>query len=346
MFRFNQIRKIAVTAICAYAIAVPAMAQSSLEDLIEKAGQEGEIVFNTLTTRTPAKTGSNLSAALQEKFGVDISVKMTTGAPAGVMAGTVMSEMKAGIRPSSDTLTMPLFTSSELDAAGNMEDIDWAAIGVPEVQISPSGHSVWVRTTPRTVVYNTNLVTGDDIPTRLEDLLDPKWRGKIAGPINGDSYATGVVPVLGEEAGVKWLEALYNDQDLALIPIPTDIPNRVANGEFPIGFGLSANYAGLVDKGAPIANAPIEKVTGVPYYQFVLKGAEHPNAAALVIYFLCCTAEGKQAMLEEMNWGLFDTEGSEPYEIAQGGRGVIPSAEWQLNEQGRVGIRLEEVLRH
>lgn len=124
----------------------------------------------------------------------------------------------------------------------------------------------------------------------------------------------------------------------------TDVPNRVANGEFAIGMGVPANYSGLVTKGAPIANAPLEKVSGQPYYSFVVKGAEHPNASALLIHFMCCTPEGRQALLDNMGWSMFDVEGSEQYELGRDGRGVVPGQEWQLTQQNRVAKEMDALI--
>jgi iron(III) transport system substrate-binding protein len=196
----------------------------------------------------------------------------------------------------------------------------------------------------RTVIYNTDMVKGDDIPTKYEDLLDPKWQGKIAGPAVGGAMATALAPVLGDDGGAEWVDEMLNRQKFVTISKLTDIPSRVANGEYPIGFGLSANYAGHVDKGAPLANAPIEKVAGLPYYQFVVEGAKHPNASALLTYFFCCTDEGRQTLNRDLHWSLHDTVGSEAYEIGGDGRAVIPSAEWQLNDMSAVIKRYDALL--
>lgn len=324
--------------------ALPALSQTLFEQVLAAAQAEGEVVIDTATTRFPAQTGPNLANALKEEFGVDLDVVITNSAPAPVMTGQIIAETKAGVPPTVDLVSVPLSFTKALNDSGAIEDIDWAAMGVKADLISPAGNSVWVNTIPRTVVYNVNLVTGDDIPTKLTDLLDPKWKGQIAGPGFGDAYGMIAAPVLGEEKAAEWLKALYEEQDLAVISSMTDGINRVANGEFKIGMGVPANYSGLVDKGAPIANAPLEKVGSQPYYSFVVKGAKHPNASALLAYFMCCTEAGRQALLANMNWSMFDVEGSEQYAVGSDGRGVTPSAEWQLNEQARVGREMDKLI--
>lgn len=332
----SKFRLPAVAAATWLLAAIAANAQTSLDQVIEKAGEEGTVAVNMSTTRYPAATAIGLSKAISDKFGIDLEIELVNTAPAPVGAGQLIQETKAGIAPSYDLFPLPLWHINAIHEANAIEHIDWPGMGVEPRLIGPNGHAVWIYTIPRAVVYNTNLVTGDDIPTKLEDLLDPKWKGKIAGPGFGGAFGMISVPVLGEEKAAEWLKALYEDQDLAIIRAMTDVSNKVANGEFAIGMGVPADYVGLRSKGAPIENAPLEKVGGQPYYTFVVKDAPHPNAAALLTYFLCCTEEGRAAQLEYMNAAHFDTPGSEAYEVGSNGRGVAPTPEWQVNEQARV----------
>jgi ABC-type thiamine transport system substrate-binding protein len=243
-------------------LAFPATAQTVLEDVIAKAGAEGAVSVNVSTTRFPAEAGPEISEALSAKFGVNIKVELINNKPVPVMAGQSTAEAKAGVKPSLDVFPLPLSFTKAIGDGGAIEKIDWAGMGVDPAFIDPAGNAVWIDTVPRAVFYNTDLLKGDDIPTKLEDLLDPKYKGKIAGPGFGDAYGMVSVPVLGEEAAANWLKALYTDQGLTVISSMSDVPIRVANGEFTIGMGVPANRTGLVDKGAPIANAPLESVGG------------------------------------------------------------------------------------
>lgn len=323
---------------------LPVAAQTTLEDVVAAAGAEGSVAINVSTTRFPAETGPNISAAMSEYFGVDIDVVLVNNSPVPVMAGQIVEENNAGITPSFDVFPLPLSFTVGIGEGGAIEEIDWAGIGVDPELIDPNGNAVWIDTVPRAVFYNTDLLTGDDIPTKLEDLLAPMFEGQIAGPGFGDAYGMVSVPVLGEEAAAEWLTSIYDDQGLTVIRSISDIPNRVAQGEFLIGMGVPANRTGLVDKGAPLANAPLESVGGQPYYMFVLKDAPNPNAGALLTYFFCCTQEGKDTMFETMGWAKFEYEGSEQNAIGGDGRGQVPTAEWQLTEQARVARAFDALI--
>lgn len=338
------ITSVAAMAAVVFAAALPANAQMTLDELVKKAGEEGKVDMNTSTTRYAATAAPGLSKAISEKFGIDLEIEFVNSSPVPVIAGQVIEEHKAGIKPSFDVFPLPLSFTKRIGEAGAIQKVDWTGIGVAPELIDPNGNAVWIHTIARAVVYNSNIVTGEDIPTKLDDLLDPKWKGKIAGPGFGDAYGMISVPVLGEEKGKEWVKALYEDQDLAVIRSMTDVPNRVANGEFAIGMGVPANYSGLVTKGAPIANAPLEKVGGQPYYMFVLENAAHPNAGALLAYFFCCTEEGRQAQLKHMGAAMFDVEGSEHNAVGGGDRGQVPTPEWQLNDQGRVAREMDALI--
>lgn len=334
----------ASAAAMAVSTVVPAAAEAGLEDLVKKAGEEGAVAMNVSTARFPPAAAAGLSKAISDKFGIDLTVELVNTSPVPVTAGQIVEETKAGVEPSFDAFPLPLAFTNPISDGGAIEAIDWAGLGINADLIDPKGNSVWVDTVPRAVYYNTNLVTADDIPTKLEDLMDPKWKGKIAGPGFGDAYSMVSAPVLGEEKAKEWIKTLYDDLGLTVIRSMSEVPNRVANGEFAIGMGAPANRTGLVTKGAPIANAPLEKVGGQPYYMFVVKNAPHPNAAALLTYFFCCTDEGKQAMFEQLGWAKFDYAGSEQNEIGGDGRGVVPDAEWQLMHQARLAKEFDKLI--
>ncbi|MBN9089454.1 MAG: extracellular solute-binding protein [Reyranella sp.] len=106
------------------------------------------------------------------------------------------------------------------------------------------------------ILQNTKLVPADRGPKSWADLLDPKWKGKIAftDPANsGSAYATVTMLVDlwgGGDAGWKKVGALF--KNLKVLNRSSLVFQGVGNGEYPLG--ISLEYAGPLwaAGGAPV----------------------------------------------------------------------------------------------
>jgi len=103
---------------------------------------------------------------------------------------------------------------------------------------SPDG--VWVGVTgrARTIVYNTKLVSSDEMPESIMDFTDPKWKGKIAwAPGNGSFQAaiTAMRAQIGDEKTVAWLKGIIANNPREY-PKNSAIVRAVGNGEAHVGF--------------------------------------------------------------------------------------------------------------
>jgi iron(III) transport system substrate-binding protein len=66
-------------------------------------------------------------------------------------------------------------------------------------------HREWVGTRLNIFVaaYNTKLVKKEDLPKTYQDLLNPKWKGKLGIEATDGDWFSGVIANLGEAAGLK-----------------------------------------------------------------------------------------------------------------------------------------------
>src|SRR4029079_14936970 len=66
-------------------------------------------------------------------------------------------------------------------------------------------HRQWTATriTACGAGYNTKLIGGADVPKRYEDLLDPKWKGKLAVEAGGAQVLLQPAPHPGEGTEVR-----------------------------------------------------------------------------------------------------------------------------------------------
>src|SRR5207244_7954567 len=133
-----------------------------------------------------------------------------------------------------------------------------------------------------TAAYNTRLVKTADLPKRYEDLLDPKWKGKLGIEANDHDWLSAVVTEMGEAKGLKLFRDIAAKNGLSVRKGHTLLANLVVSGEVPLALSAYAYKAEQLRKsGAPIdwfvippGVAPFEGAS-------VARRASHPNAAIL-----------------------------------------------------------------
>ena len=141
------------------------------------------------------------------------------------------------------------------------------------------------------ILQNTKLVPADQGPKSWADLLDPKWKGKIAftDPANsGSAYATVTMLVDlwgGGDAGWKKVGELF--KNLKVLNRASLVFQGVGNGEYPLG--ISLEYAGYVwaSNGAPLkviypSEGTVVAMEGVA----IVKGGPDPDSAKVFVDFI------------------------------------------------------------
>lgn len=131
--------------------------------------------------------------------------------------------------------------------------------------------------------YNTQLVKEADRPKTWQDLLDPKWKGKLAtSPITIGGTAWTQYDFMVVVLGGDYLKR-FVAQEPKLYTAYNPVVLAVARGESLAGVSAALNeYPLRVGQGAPIA--PVYPPEGVPatnYPLMLLAGAPHPAAAEL-----------------------------------------------------------------
>jgi iron(III) transport system substrate-binding protein len=152
---------------------------------------------------------------------------------------------------------------------------------------------LWIGTNLQilTINQNTQSIPAADGPKSWADLLNPKWKGKIAytNPANsGSSYvtATYLVSLWGDnEAAWQKLGALI--ANTKVLSRSTLVFNGNGNGEFPLG--ISLEYAGYLwaHNGAPVkVTYPTEGTVVLPEGIAIIKGAPNLDAAKQLVDFI------------------------------------------------------------
>lgn len=151
---------------------------------------------------------------------------------------------------------------------------------------------VWTpfTTMPYVIMYNKKLVSEADKPKAWKDVLDSRWKGKVAyadASKSGSSYTLLVtwLSIYGKnDAGWKFVEDLL--RQCKVLPKSSMTYQGVANGEYPIGLTFEQAAFDYLKGGAPIGLIYPSEGTAITLDgSALIKNAPHPNAAKLFLDF-------------------------------------------------------------
>jgi iron(III) transport system substrate-binding protein len=150
-------------------------------------------------------------------------------------------------------------------------------------------HREWIasRLNIFTLAYNTKVLKKADLPKSYAELLDPKWKGKLAVEANDDDWLAGTVTQMGYDKGVALFKEIANKNGVTVRKGHTLLANLVASGEVPIALTLY-NYKveQMKNAGAPMDWFALEPTIARPNGVGVNKNAPHPYAAVLFQDFI------------------------------------------------------------
>jgi len=194
----------------------------------------------TLLIYTGRKTkyAQPLFDAFTKETGIKITVKEGKTAQ---LANTILRE---GANSPADLFFAQ--DSSNLGALSNQGVLEvLPAETVKKVDARYAGPKAdWVGTSgrARVLVYNKKMVKAEELPKSIEDLADPKWKGRLGwAPGNGSfqSHVTAMIKVLGKDKTAAWVKALKANE-VQDFPKNTPIVKAVAEGK--VAAGLVNHY--------------------------------------------------------------------------------------------------------
>ena len=108
---------------------------------------------------------------------------------------------------------------------------------VSEWARSPQGLWVGISGRARVLVFNPERVSVSELPASIEDLTDPKWKGRLGwAPTNGSflTMVTGMRKLWGEERTRAWIDGMVAN-GASIYPNNTTQVAAVASGEIDVG---------------------------------------------------------------------------------------------------------------
>ena len=156
----------------------------------------------------------------------------------------------------------------------------------------PRSHWTSTRISYFSIAYNTRLVLPDQAPKTYDDLIDPRWRGKLAWRIGTASgaplFITTIRLARGEEQAAGFFRKLAAQKMINFgSGSARTLVDRVIAGEFPIALNIFAHHP-LISraKGAPVDSKLMDPVPSTAGTMIIPKGVRHPHAALLLADFI------------------------------------------------------------
>jgi len=258
---------------------------SKLDELIAGAKKEGVIEFYGPSTLGP-QGAQALAAAFNKKYGLNVKLGYS---PSGNMTrdtGKVVGLSASGQPPEWDIMVVTDAHHGSLWLRKLHIPFDYTSIGVAKDRIEYDNGTVSVANQFALPAYNKKTLPAKDVPKKWEDLLDPKWKGKL-GVINSTHHwgrlAAGP---WGEEKTIDFIKKLSAQKPL--LTRAGEMAQRLILGEVLISATLQdSQLHQSMESGAPLAFAEqVQPVISPEYHVGVLKNAPHPNAAHLFVAFM------------------------------------------------------------
>jgi len=143
-----------------------------------------------------------------------------------------------------------------------------------------------------TAAYNTNLVKPEEVPKTYQDLLDPKWKGKIAWtydltPGGPPGFVHNILSTFGQEKGMAYLRTFAEQQPVTIPGAQRVVLDHVISGEYPLCVMILNYHAEISMKaGAPVQWLKMEPILQTMGLVSITGNPPHPNAARLMVEFM------------------------------------------------------------
>jgi ABC-type Fe3+ transport system substrate-binding protein len=365
-FRFSSLSRVGTIGIIAMLLtavtveSLQAASATSLAQLVEGAKKEGIIRGQWSQNSFGGAQGlAELVAGMNKKYGLNLKSQFTPGPDMQRLMLRLVQEAAAG-QPASTDLYMGN-SQAIFDAmkANVLKPTEWAAILPRKIPpepgfdpIAPQGVAIAFATTVVGILYNTDLVKGDDIPQSLEDVLKPKWKGKIASTPYAAGFRELAMPgLLGREYVLDYTKKLSR-QIGGLVRCGE--AERFTSGEFlMLVLTCGGNDVNVLQTtGAPIAHTVVKEGTVLHMrYAGVPKHSQSPNAGALLAAYLQ-TPEAQALLWKEDGLDLHlypESKMKKDVEKvrAAGGKIALNTPQWLASLKGysETQKELEKILR-
>jgi iron(III) transport system substrate-binding protein len=210
-----------------------------LDDLIAAARKEGTLNFYGPST-LKAEGAQVLAQAFNKRYGTNINLKFI---PSGSMTrdvGKVATQAATGAPPEWDVMVATDAHHASLWLRKLQKPFDYKSLGVDEKLIDHDGGAISFAHQYIVPAYNSSMVAPKDAPKSWEDLLQPKWKGKVGVTTATHHLGRLAFGPWGEEKTTAYVKALAQQNPVLGELGPTY--TRLQLGEILVALSLTDSY--------------------------------------------------------------------------------------------------------
>jgi iron(III) transport system substrate-binding protein len=247
----------------------------------------------TLYNGQHVQTADNLVSAFEKATGITVNVRSDDE---DTLADQIVTE--GSHSPADVFLTENSPPLESLQAKGLLSKVDSSTLGhVPAKFSSPQGDWVGVSARVSVLIYNPSLISASKLPTKVSQLADSQYKGKLAlAPQETDfqPIVTAYLRAYGKAATQHWLKAIQGNASGHIYPDNETIADEVNRGA--VAFGIVNQYYWYRMRAEIGASATKAEIThfaaGDPGYVVdvsgagVLKSSTHQAAAQKFLAFI------------------------------------------------------------
>jgi len=257
------------------ALAVPT------KEVLEGARKEGKLL---LYCSTSTADSAAMLKGFREKYPF-IKAEEYRTAPPKLLTKIVMESNFKSYLP--DVIQLRIFEMYMLKKKGLLDKYTSPeSKNIPSLYKDPDGFFIGMYWYPHIIGYNKRLVAPQDVPRSYDDLLLPKWKGKMALDTDDFIWFAHQLQIMGQEKGVAFMRKLA-EQKLQLRSGKTLAVQLLSAGEFSIAVNVYGHRVEEMKKlGAPIDWVGVEPIIAQVQPIALATRVSHPNAARLYIDFV------------------------------------------------------------
>ncbi|HEY4317582.1 MAG TPA: extracellular solute-binding protein [Herbaspirillum sp.] len=260
--------------------------------LIDGARKEGSLSLYTSMTN---KDIAQVTQAFEKKYGVKVT--FWRGSAQKVLQRTVTEAQATHYE--ADVIQAPALVMEALHQENLLRKVDSPYLK-DMIPAALQPHRTWTSLRAYVFVqaYNTKLVSRDELPKTFEDLLNPRWKGRLGAEAKAQEWFRMELQQMGEEKGAAFFRQLVAGNGVSVRSGNSLLNNLVVSGEVP--FALSV-YSYMPEKakagGAPIDFIALKPTIGYTDGIGIAQHVAHPHAAMLFFDFML--DEGTRIMKEQ-----------------------------------------------